>query len=98
MFVLQRRLHMFDEEPLFQAMEEKRDILNGLHANTTIPKIIGALKRYLACKAQERYLTVAENFWEMVVNHHTYIIVVATGVGTFWRAGCAGSGKNSLQL
>lgn len=74
--------HMFDEEPLFQAMEEKRDILNGLHANTTIPKIIGALKRYLALgKAQERYLTVAENFWEMVVNHHTYI----TGGNSEWE-------------
>lgn len=39
--------HQFDEIPLFKAMEENRDILNGLHANTTIPKIIGALKRYV---------------------------------------------------
>lgn len=72
--------HQFDELPLFQAMYEKRDILNGLHANTTIPKIIGALKRYVAV-GEEYYLQTAENFWEMVLTHHTYI----TGGNSEWE-------------
>jgi len=66
--------HQFDELPLFTAMAEKRDILNGLHANTTIPKILGGLKRYAVvdgCKPL--YLHMAENFWDMVINHHTYL-------------------------
>ncbi len=65
--------HMFDEIPLFTAMVEKRDILKGLHANTTIPKIVGAMNRYLIT-GEEFYMEVATSFWEMVINHHTYII------------------------
>jgi uncharacterized protein len=67
--------HSFDEEPLFKSLYEGKDILNGLHANTTIPKIIGALNRYRVLDdkdANSYYLTVAENFWDIVVHHHTY--------------------------
>ena len=66
----------FDELALFEDLYNNIDVLNGKHANTTIPKILGALKRYEAleqAESEEFYLTVAENFWEMVVNHHTYI-------------------------
>jgi uncharacterized protein len=68
--------HSFDEEPLFKSFYEGKDILNGVHANTTIPKIIGAVNRYRIQddnNANSYYLTVAENFWDIVVHHHTYI-------------------------
>ena len=56
--------HQFDEMPLFKAMAEKRDILNGLHANTTIPKMIGALKRYMVSEEKEDfYFQAGANFW-----------------------------------
>lgn len=70
----------FDEETLFNPLFEKRDILNGLHANATIPKIIGALKRYLV-EGEDYYLKVAQNFWEIVVLHHTY----CTGGNSEWE-------------
>ncbi len=74
--------HQFDEIPLFKAMEENRDILNGLHANTTIPKIIGALKRYVVSdETDDLYITAAKNFWDMVTGHHTYI----TGGNSEWE-------------
>lgn len=74
--------HIFDEETLFEAMYEKRDILNGLHANTTIPKIIGAVKRYIALgETEDFYLQAAKNFWDMVVEHHTYV----TGGNSEWE-------------
>lgn len=74
--------HQFDEMPLFRAMAEKRDILNGLHANTTIPKILGGLKRYIVLEQKESfYLEMAENFWDIVVEHHTYI----TGGNSEWE-------------
>ena len=38
--------HMFDEMTLFDKLYAGEDCLNGLHANTTIPKILGALNRY----------------------------------------------------
>ncbi len=66
--------HQFDELPLFTAMAEGRDILNGLHANTTIPKILGGLKRYAVVNdCEPLYLHMAENFWDTVITHHTYL-------------------------
>ncbi len=72
--------HQFDEEELFQKLYEGKDILNNLHANTTIPKILGALKRY-QITGEEFYYTVAEHFWTMVIEHHTYI----TGGNSEWE-------------
>jgi len=74
--------HSFDELTLFEALYNGQDVLNGKHANTTIPKIIGALSRYIALgEGEEYYLQVAENFWEIVVSNHTYI----TGGNSEWE-------------
>lgn len=72
--------HQFDEMTLFQKLYEGEDILNGLHANTTIPKVLGALKRYLL-QGEFFYLEVAKNFWNMVTEHHSYI----TGGNSEWE-------------
>ena len=72
--------HSFDELTLFQPLYENKDILNGKHANTTIPKIKGALNRYLVT-GEEYYLQVAKNFWDIVINNHTYI----TGGNSEWE-------------
>lgn len=72
--------HSFDEIPLFEELYNGNDILNGKHANTTIPKIVGALNRYTVT-GEEYYLQVAANFWDIVVNNHTYI----TGGNSEWE-------------
>lgn len=72
--------HSFDEMSLFELLYEKKDILNGKHANTTIPKIKGALNRYLVAN-EDYYLQVAKNFWDIVINNHTYI----TGGNSEWE-------------
>ena len=73
--------HVFDEEALFDAiLYEGKNVLKDRHANTTIPKIIGALNRYLVlhgkplcCEVVDasRYLRVAEALFRMVVERHT---------------------------
>ena len=74
--------HSFDEMTLFEPLYKGEDILNGKHANTTIPKINGALKRYIVLgKGEEYYLKVAENFWDLVIDNHTYI----TGGNSEWE-------------
>ncbi|MFD2701180.1 beta-L-arabinofuranosidase domain-containing protein [Paenibacillus shunpengii] len=66
--------HKFDEIPLFKAIAQGADILKGKHANTTIPKFLGALNRYRTLGESEKfYLEAAKKFWDIVVNHHTYI-------------------------
>ncbi len=72
--------HSFDEMTLFDPLYKGEDILNGKHANTTIPKIIGALNRY-SVTGEEYYLQVAANFWQIVIDNHTYI----TGGNSEWE-------------
>ncbi|NLL72740.1 MAG: hypothetical protein GX237_04360 [Clostridiales bacterium] len=74
--------HSFDEDPLFTSLKQGKDVLNGKHANTTIPKFIGALNRYLTHgEGQEFYLEAAVNFWDIVINNHTYV----TGGNSEWE-------------
>ncbi len=75
--------HAFDEETLFtRAIAASGNYLVNLHANTTIPKFIGALNRYISLNGKtiggevveaSRYLTAAEQFWDYVVEHHSYV-------------------------
>ena len=76
--------HMFDEMFLFEQLEAGNDILNGKHANTTIPKFLGALYRYISLgynKEDEFYFRAAKKFWEIVDENHTYI----TGGNSEWE-------------
>ncbi len=65
--------HSFDEVWLFKDVNS----ITNRHANTTIPKFVGAINRYMTLaeegKIEKEYLEYAENFWDLVVNHHTYI-------------------------
>lgn len=73
--------HKFDEENLFKEVtSDKSNTLNNRHANTTIPKFVGALKRYTTLKdmgeleeSDEAYLEYAEKFWDRVVKDYAYI-------------------------
>lgn len=66
--------HQFDEISLFSQIAEGNDVLTNLHANTTIPKFTGALNRYRTLGEDELvYLIAAEQFWDIVINNHTYV-------------------------
>lgn len=66
--------HQFDETTLFeQVLSGGDNVLSGRHANTTIPKFLGALCRYEADETETVYLEYAKAFWEMVTKRHTYI-------------------------
>lgn len=83
--------HMFDEDHLFQKVyNQTPNALNGRHANTTIPKFLGGLKRYIALDGKimdgekvdaSQYLEYAKVFWDTVVNRHSYI----TGGNSEWE-------------
>jgi hypothetical protein len=56
-------------DPLAQGIDE----LEGKHANTQIPKVIGAAKLY-EITGEEKYRKMAEFFWEVVTRTRSYII------------------------
>ena len=78
----------FDETALFEQLAANKDVLNGKHANTTVPKLTGAVKRYTVLTENEEYynaltqeekdgldlyLEAAKNFWDITIDHHTYV-------------------------
>ena len=66
--------HKFDEDSLFTPIANGNNILANRHANTQIPKFVGAVNRYRTLGEDESfYLTAGESFWDMVVHDHTYV-------------------------
>ena len=61
----------FDQEGFLDPLAHGKDNLTKLHANTHIPKIIGAARRY-ELTGEQRYHDAAEFFWSQVVNHRSY--------------------------
>ena len=49
------------------------DNLTGLHANTNTPKVIAALRMWEET-GDTVYQDIAQNFWNIVIDHHTYVI------------------------
>ncbi len=73
----------FEEPSLLNAIASGNNILPGKHANTTIPKFIGASNRYRTLGTSEAsYLTAAQQFWNFVIKDHTYV----TGGNSQWEA------------
>ena len=66
---LSRRFH---HKVVLDPLARREDRLQGLHANTQIPKLIGLARRYeLTADTSDK--TAAEFFWERVVEHHSYV-------------------------
>ncbi|MDR8392928.1 glycoside hydrolase family 127 protein [Aliifodinibius sp. S!AR15-10] len=61
----------FNDQRLFDPLASGEDQLEGLHANTQIPKIIGAAREY-EFTGNNTLQQVATFFWETVVNNRTY--------------------------
>jgi DUF1680 family protein len=68
-----RLARLFDHRLVFDPLARGEDPLDGLHANTQIPKAIGAA-RDCALTGSERYCRVAQTFWERVVRFRSYVI------------------------
>ncbi|MGN7950361.1 beta-L-arabinofuranosidase domain-containing protein [Microbacterium sp. 22215] len=77
-----RAAEHFDEIDLFRRLASGEDVLAGKHANTTIPKVIGAITRYRVLAGMnvggdaplpaDVYRRAAENFFAIVLRDHTY--------------------------
>ncbi len=65
-------IKFIDKEIIYPLMIEK-DELEGKHANTQIPKILGIAKLYDITK-EEKYKKASEYFWNIVTSKRSYVI------------------------
>lgn len=68
-----RLARAFDHAAVFDPLARGVDALDGLHANTQIPKIVGAVREY-ALTGDERYHHIARFFWDHVAEDRSYAI------------------------
>jgi DUF1680 family protein len=67
-----RLARLFDHRAVFDPLARGEDALDGLHANTQIPKAIGAAREYERT-GETRYRDIASHFWERVARHRSYV-------------------------
>ena len=62
----------FSHEALLSPLADARDTLDGLHANTQIPKVVG-FQRLAELTGEERYRRAARFFWQTVVERRSFV-------------------------
>jgi DUF1680 family protein len=67
-----RLARLFDHRAVFDPLARGEDKLDGLHANTQIPKAIGAAREY-ELTGEARYRDIATFFWQRVARHRSYV-------------------------
>jgi len=76
--------YRFEHKKIFDPLAAGEDMLDGNHANTNIPKVIGAARGY-ELTGDERYRRISENFYRIVTEHHAYCSG-GTSNGEMWHA------------
>lgn len=62
----------FTKKIFFTPLAMRRDALKGLHANTHIPQVVGAARRY-ELSSDPRFGDVSEFFWQTISEARTYV-------------------------
>jgi DUF1680 family protein len=73
----------FEKAMFLDPLADHRDELKGIHANTHIPQVIGAARRY-ELTGEHRYRDIASYFWEEVTNERSYC-TGGTSNEEYWR-------------
>lgn len=68
-----RLAEAFNQKKIFDPLAAEEDKLDRLHANTQIPKMIGAARQY-ELTGNERDERIVKFFWERVALHRSYVI------------------------
>ena len=76
--------YRFEHKKIFDPLAANEDKLDGNHANTNIPKVIGAARGY-ELTGDERYQHISQNFYRIVTEHHAYC-TGGTSNGEMWHA------------
>ena len=63
--------YRFEHHRIFDPLAANEDKLDGHHANTNIPKVIGAIRGY-ELTGDTRYREIAKNFYRIITEHHIY--------------------------
>lgn len=67
-----RAADYFEHHAIIDPLARHEDILPGKHGNTQVPKMLGALERYIYT-GESRDGFAAAFFWDRVADHHSFV-------------------------
>lgn len=62
----------FNHRKMIEPLAQGRDVLPGVHANTQVPKLIGAARQAELLRDADEQRNAASFFWTTVTGRHTY--------------------------
>lgn len=76
-------MHRYERPLLFEPLLRGEDVLTNMHANTTVPEVLGAARAY-EVTGDERYRRIVENYWELAVNRRGSFATGGQSSGEVW--------------
>ena len=68
---------------LFDPLLEGKDVLTNMHANTTIPEIMGCARAY-EVTGEEKWLEITQAYWKCAVTDRGYFVTGGQTQGEIW--------------
>ena len=68
---------------LFEPLLEGKDVLTNMHANTTIPEILGCARAY-ELTGEEKWLDIVKMYWKCAVTDRGYYVTGGQTQGEVW--------------
>ena len=68
---------------LFEPLLEGKDVLTNMHANTTIPEIMGCARAY-EVTGEEKWLEITKAYWKCAVTDRGYFVTGGQTQGEIW--------------
>lgn len=68
---------------LFDPLLEGKDVLTNMHANTTIPEIMGCARAY-EVTGDEKWLEIVKSYWKCAVTDRGYFVTGGQTQGEIW--------------
>lgn len=76
-------MHRYERRELFDLLEKGENPLINMHANTTIPEIIGAARAY-EVTGEEAYRRLVERYWDFAVRQMGMFVTGGQTSGELW--------------
>ena len=76
-------LERYDRRRFFEPLLEGRDVLTNMHANTTIPEVLGCARAY-EVTGEERWLRIAQRYWQCAVTERGCFATGGQTQGEIW--------------
>lgn len=76
-------MRRYERPLLFEPLLRGEDVLTNMHANTTVPEVLGAARAY-EVTGEDRYRRIVENYWKIAVENRGSFATGGQSSGEVW--------------